>query len=62
MKTKLSQLILDSPTRLAIPIGIYAGLEITGESVKNAVSDAKIQTEAILALHERFQTPVMLTA
>jgi uroporphyrinogen decarboxylase len=62
METKFADFILNSPTRLAIPIGIYAGLEITGASVRTAVSNAQAQTEAILALHERFQTPVMLTA
>ena len=45
-----------------MPIGVYAGLEITGASVKDAVTSAQHQTEAVLALHERFHTPVMLTA
>ncbi len=62
METNFADFILNSTTRLAMPIGIYAGLEITGASVRNAVSSAQAQTEAILALHERFQTPAMLTA
>jgi len=45
-----------------MPIGVYAGLEITGASVKDAVTSADHQTEAVLALHERFNTQVMLTA
>ncbi len=45
-----------------MPIGVYAGLEITGASVKDAVTSAVHQTEAVLALHERFNTQVMLTA
>lgn len=45
-----------------MPIGVYAGLEITGASVKEAVTNADHQTEAVLALHERFNTQVMLTA
>ncbi len=45
-----------------MPIGVYAGLEITGASVKDAVTSADHQTEAVLALHDRFNTQVMLTA
>ena len=45
-----------------MPIGVYAGLEITGASVKDAVTSSPAQTEAVLALHERFQTDAMLTA
>jgi uroporphyrinogen decarboxylase len=45
-----------------MPIGVYAGLEITGASVNDAVTSARHQTEAVLALHERFHTQVMLTA
>ncbi len=45
-----------------MPIGVYAGLEITGASVKDAVTSSQHQTEAVFALHERFNTPVMLTA
>ncbi len=45
-----------------MPIGVYAGLEITGASVKDAVTSTQHQTDAVLALHERFNTQVMLTA
>ena len=45
-----------------MPIGVYAGLEITGATVKDVVTDAQAQTEAVLALHERFNTRVLLTA
>jgi len=45
-----------------MPIGVYAGLEITGASVKEAVTNPAAQSEAVLALHERFQTDVLLTA
>jgi uroporphyrinogen decarboxylase len=62
MRTKFGRFILDSSTRIPMPIGVYAGLEITGASVKDAVTSAQHQTEAVLALHERFLTPVMLTA
>jgi uroporphyrinogen decarboxylase len=45
-----------------MPLGVYPGLEITRASVKDAVTSAQHQTDAVLALHERFQPPVMLTA
>ncbi len=45
-----------------MPIGIYAGLEITGATVKEAVSNPQAQAEAVLALHERFNTSFLLTA
>lgn len=61
-KTKFSQFVLSYPGRLAMPIGVYAGLDITGASVYAAVTDSTAQAEAVLALHERFHTPVMLTA
>ncbi len=62
MKTKFANFALENRGRLAIPIGVYAGLEITGASVRAAVSSAQAQAEAVLALRERFDTPVMLTA
>jgi uroporphyrinogen decarboxylase len=62
MNTDFSRFILDFPGRLAMPIGVYAGLEITRSSVRACVSNAAVQSQAVLALHERFQTPVMLTA
>jgi uroporphyrinogen decarboxylase len=58
----LTDTILKSNRRLAMPIGVYAGLEITGATVYEAISDASIQAEAILALHERFDSPFLLTA
>lgn len=45
-----------------MPIGVYAGLEITGASVQEAVTNSDKQAEAVIALHERFNTRVMLTA
>lgn len=45
-----------------MPLGVYAGLETTGASVRDAVTRPDVQAEAVLALHERFRTPVMLTA
>jgi len=62
MNTRFAQHILQQPQRIAMPIGVYAGLEMTKATVKDAVSNANAQTEAVLALHEYFHTPVMLTA
>lgn len=62
MNTKFANYVLNRPGRLAMPIGVYAGLEMTKASVRQAVSDAAAQSEAVLALHEYFQTPVLLTA
>ncbi len=62
MKTKFANFALENGGRLPMPIGVYAGLEITGASVRAAVSSAEAQAEAVLAVHERFDTPVMLTA
>ena len=62
MNTKLSQTILGHPGRLAIPIGVYAGLGLTGASVRGVVSDPQAQADAVLALHERLRTPVLVTA
>ncbi len=62
MTTKFARYLLDSPHRVAMPIGIYAGLEITGASVQAAVSDPQVQADAILALHKQFDTIALLTA
>ena len=62
MQTTLSKFIFDFPGRLVMPIGVYAGLDLTGDSVRRAVTDPVAQSRAVLALHERLHTPVMLTA
>lgn len=62
MRSKFGQFIINSPRRVPMPIGVYAGLEITGASVQDAVTNARAQSEAVLALHDRFQTDVLLTA
>lgn len=60
--SRFSQLVLQSPVPLAMPIGVYAGLEITGASVRAAVTNPAAQSAAVLALHERFHAPALLTA
>lgn len=62
MKSNLAEFILQSAHRIPLTIGVYAGLEITGASVKDAVSSSQAQTEAVMALHERLHTEMLLTA
>jgi uroporphyrinogen decarboxylase len=62
MNANLIDFVLKSPKRLAVPIGAYSGLAMTGATVRDAVSDPAAQVEAVRALHERFRTPLMLTA
>ena len=45
-----------------MPIGVYTGLAITGSCVRDVVTDPDAQVAAVLALHERFHAPLMLTA
>ena len=59
--TSFANYVLASPRPLAMPIGVYAGLELTGASLRDAVSDPQAQAEAVLALHARFATRVLLT-
>ncbi len=45
-----------------MPIGVYSGLGLTGASVRDAILSANAQSDAVLALHKRLETPIMLTA
>ncbi len=62
MQTQLARRILNTPQRLALPIGVYAGLTITGATVRAAVTDGAVQAEAVLAMHDRFTSDFLLTA
>jgi len=62
MPSKFADLFLKSPHTIPMPIGVYAGLEITNARVFDVVTSAQAQSEAILALHERFQTDILMTA
>lgn len=62
MDTRFARFVLDFPGRLAMPIGAYAGAEMTGATVQDVVSRPEAQFAAVMALHERFRTPVLLTA
>lgn len=62
MRTRFGKLILSSPHLIPMPIGIYAGLEITGASVKDSVTNSQAQCDAVIAMHEKFQTQILQTA
>ncbi len=62
MQTQFANLALTSPTRIAMPIGVYAGLAMTGASVRDAVSNADAQVQAVLAMSAQFHSHVLLTA
>jgi len=62
MHSKIGNLVLNSQCCIAMPIGVYAGMEIIGATVKEVVTDPKKQMDAITALHARFHTQMMLTA
>jgi uroporphyrinogen decarboxylase len=62
MDTRFAKFVTAFPGRLAMLLSAYSGLEITGESVEDAVTVPGSQFKAIMALQERYQTPVLLTA
>jgi uroporphyrinogen decarboxylase len=62
MSPKFHKMIQGSPYRIPFLIGAYAGLEITGASVKDSVTNPIDQAEAVLALNNRLQTQFLLTA
>jgi uroporphyrinogen decarboxylase len=45
-----------------MPIATYPGMTLTGATVRNVVSDPRIQFEVQTALHQRYQTPFVLSA
>jgi uroporphyrinogen decarboxylase len=57
-----NQRILESPRRLALPIAVYPGLALTGARVCDITTDARAQVEAQSAIHERYDTPFVLSA
>ena len=62
LKTAFANFIMKNPRRLAMPIGVYAGLDMTGATVLDAISNPQAQADAQLALHNHFHSPVLLTA
>jgi uroporphyrinogen decarboxylase len=46
--------VINNPKRIAIPILTHPGIEMTGKSVMDAVTDGKVHAEAVKALNERY--------
>ncbi len=62
MKNRLVEFILQSPQRLALPLGVFAGLGLTGQSVEKAVTDPRTQVEVQFAWRRRYPAPILQTA
>src|SRR5512137_2353186 len=54
--------VLSSAHRVAMPISTYPGLALTGASVHDIVTNAEIQFQTQVALHERYKTSFVLSA
>jgi uroporphyrinogen decarboxylase len=57
-----NRFVLNSSRRVAMPIAVYPGLTLTGARVCDVVSNPEAQVEAQAVLHERYQTPFVLSA
>lgn len=57
-----NEFVLSSPQRVAMPIAVYPGLALTKARVCDVVTNPRAQVEAQIALHERYQTPFVLSA
>jgi uroporphyrinogen decarboxylase len=62
MRNRLVDLVLNSPLRLAMPIAVYPGAVLTKARVCDLVTNAAAQFQAVQALHQRYHTPVVLSA
>lgn len=62
MRSAVGKMVLDSTHSVPMLIGVYAGMEIIGATVMDMVINPQKQTDAIMSLHKRFHTPMMLTA
>lgn len=62
MDNCFNRFVFAAPRRLAVPIAVYPGLALTKARVCDVVSNPRAQVEAQVALHERYQTSVVLSA
>ena len=60
--TRFAGFVREYQGRLAVPLCAFSGLEITGESIEDMVSVPGTQFKAVMALLDRYQTPVLATA
>ena len=56
------RLALSSARRQAMPIATYPGMVLTGAIVRDVVTDPHAQFEIQTALHQRYRTPIVLSA
>ena len=57
-----NQHVLSSPVRLAMPIATYPGLALTRATVRDIVTDPGAQVETQVALQQRYQTSIVMSA
>jgi uroporphyrinogen decarboxylase len=62
IRVPFNQIVLESARRLAMPIAVYPGLELTGGTVRDIVTDPRAQLQAQKALQERYHSPFALSA
>jgi uroporphyrinogen decarboxylase len=62
MMARLVDLVLQSPTYLPMPICAQVGTQLIKASVRDLVTNAALQSQAILALEEMLGLPVLMCA
>jgi uroporphyrinogen decarboxylase len=58
----LTRLVSSSADRLAVPIAAFPAASLIGASVRTIVSNAEANAAAQQALHDRYRSPVVMTA
>ncbi len=61
MNNRLVEFILANPRRQALPLGVYAGLGLTGMSAEDAATDPRAQLDSQLAWQRRYPAPILQT-
>ena len=61
MENRFLHIVRASDARVPVPVSTYPGLPLTGARVIDVLSDPRAQVETQLALHRRFDTPVLLS-
>ncbi len=61
MKNRLVEYILANPRRQALPLGVYAGLGLTGMNAEDAATDPRAQLDSQLAWQRRYPAPILQT-
>jgi len=58
---RFSSLVRNAGRRMPLPIATYPAIALTGNTVTQLVTDARLQEEAQLTLHRHLKTDVLLT-